>query len=100
LLQEVDRLKKVELRLRLRGGQPEAAGRDGVEWKTAGVGSGTPGSVLPFIIEDETPRAWRVQASASVAVLRCRAWRMWYWALAIWMHRLRCSARLMDGPSR
>jgi hypothetical protein len=38
-----------------------------VEWKTAGVGSGTRGSVLPFVIEDETPREWRVQTSASVA---------------------------------
>lgn len=68
LLQEVDRLKKVGIAVT----SPAAGSRkrpDGmaVEWKTAGVGSGTPGSVLPFIIEDETPRAWRVQASASVA---------------------------------
>jgi len=37
-----------------------------VEWTTADVGNGTPGSTLPFIIEDQTPRAWRVQTSASV----------------------------------
>jgi len=68
LLQEVDRLKKAGIPATA----PAAGSRkrpDGmsVEWKTAAVGSGTPGSVLPFIIEDETPRAWRVQASASVA---------------------------------
>jgi hypothetical protein len=67
LLQEVDRLKKAGLPVTA----PTAGSRkrpDGmsVEWKTADVGSGTPGSVLPFIIEDETPRAWRVQTSASV----------------------------------
>jgi hypothetical protein len=33
----------------------------------ADEGSGTPGSTLPFAIEDQTPRAWRVQTSASVA---------------------------------
>jgi hypothetical protein len=37
-----------------------------IEWMTAGVGSGTRGSVLPFEIEDQTPRAWRVQISESV----------------------------------
>jgi hypothetical protein len=68
LLQEVDRLKKAGIPVTA----PAAGSRkrpDGmsVEWQTAGVGSGTPGSVLPFVIEDETPRAWRVQTSASVA---------------------------------
>jgi hypothetical protein len=68
LLQEVDRLKKAGIAVTA----PEAGSRkrpDGmsVEWKTAGVGSGTRGSVLPFVIEDETPREWRVQTSASVA---------------------------------
>jgi hypothetical protein len=33
---------------------------------TADVGNTTPGATLPFIIEDQTPRAWRVQNSASV----------------------------------
>jgi predicted enzyme related to lactoylglutathione lyase len=68
LLQEVDRLKKLGIPVKA----PEAGSRkrlDGmsVEWKRADVGSGTAGSVLPFIIEDQTPRAWRVQTSASVA---------------------------------
>ena len=68
LLQEVDRLKKAGIAVTA----PEAGSRkrpDGmsVEWKTAGVGSGTRGSVLPFVIEDETPREWRVHTSASVA---------------------------------
>jgi hypothetical protein len=38
-----------------------------LEWTTASVGPGTPGSVLPFIIEDRTPRAWRVQTSPSLS---------------------------------
>lgn len=67
LLEEVDRLKKAGIAVT----NPERGSRkrpDGmsVEWTTAGVGSGTRGSVLPFIIEDQTPRAWRVQTSASV----------------------------------
>lgn len=67
LLQEVDRLKKAGIAVTA----PEPGSRkrpDGmsIEWNTAGVGTGTRGSVLPFIIEDETPRAWRVQTSASV----------------------------------
>jgi hypothetical protein len=37
-----------------------------IEWMTAPVGGGTPGSTLPFVIEDRTPREWRVQTSASV----------------------------------
>jgi hypothetical protein len=67
LLQQVDRLKKAGIAVTA----PERGSRkrpDGmaIEWMTAVVGSGTPGSTLPFIIEDETPRAWRVQTSASV----------------------------------
>jgi hypothetical protein len=66
LLQEVDRLKKAGITVTT----PQAGSRkrpDGmsVEWTTADVGTGTPGSVLPFIIEDQTPRAWRVQTSES-----------------------------------
>lgn len=30
---------------------------------TASVGPGSPGAMLPFIIEDHTPREWRVQPS-------------------------------------
>jgi len=37
-----------------------------LEWLTAQVGPGTAGSVLPFMIEDQTPRTWRVQASESM----------------------------------
>src|SRR3981081_3610836 len=67
LLQEVERRKKAGIPVK----PPERGSRkrpDGmsVEWMTADVGSGTPGSTLPFIIEDQTPRAWRVQTSASV----------------------------------
>ena len=67
LLQDVDRLKKAGIPVK----PPERGSRkrpDGmsVEWMTADVGSGTPGSTLPFIIEDQTPRDWRVQTSASV----------------------------------
>ena len=67
LLQEVDRLKKVGIAVM----PPERGSRkrpDGmsVEWMISAVGSGTVGSVLPFLIEDQTPRAWRVQTSASV----------------------------------
>jgi glyoxalase-like protein len=66
LLQEVERLKKAGIAVR----NPEPGSRkrpDGmsVTWTTADVGSGTRGSILPFIIEDQTPRAWRVQPSES-----------------------------------
>jgi hypothetical protein len=67
LLQEAERLKKSGIAV----STPERGSRkrpDGtaVEWMIVDVGSGTPGSTLPFIIEDETPRAWRVQVSESV----------------------------------
>ncbi len=67
LLQDVDRLKKAGLAV----SEPKRGSRkrpDGMslEWMTAQVGSGTPGSTLPFMIEDQTPRAWRVQTSESV----------------------------------
>jgi hypothetical protein len=50
---------------------PEAGSRkrpDGmsVEWQTASLGSGPPGSTLPFLIQDRTPRAWRVQPTQSL----------------------------------
>jgi predicted enzyme related to lactoylglutathione lyase len=67
LLQEVDRLKKAGIAVTVP--QPGSRKRpDGmsVEWTTADVGPGTPGSLLPFIIEDHTPRPWRVQTSESV----------------------------------
>jgi hypothetical protein len=67
LLQEVDRLKKAGIPVTApqRGSRKRPDGMS-IEWMTADVGSGTPGSTLPFIIEDQTPRAWRVQTSASV----------------------------------
>ena len=67
LLQEVDRLKKAGIPVTApeRGSRKRPDGMS-VEWTTAGVGSGTRGSVLPFVIEDQTPRAWRVQTSAAV----------------------------------
>jgi hypothetical protein len=67
LLQEVDRLKKAGIPVTApqRGSRKRPDGMS-VEWTTADVGSGTPGSMLPFIIEDQTPREWRVQTSESV----------------------------------
>ncbi len=38
-----------------------------IEWDLAYLGEGDPGAVLPFIINDRTPREWRVAPSASVA---------------------------------
>jgi hypothetical protein len=67
LLQEVDRLKKAGIPVKApeRGSRKRPDGMS-IEWMTADAGTGTPGSSLPFIIEDETPRAWRVQPSASM----------------------------------
>jgi hypothetical protein len=67
LLQEVDRLKKAGIPVKApeRGSRKRPDGMS-VEWMTADVGTGTPGSTLPFVIEDQTPRDWRVQTSASV----------------------------------
>jgi hypothetical protein len=67
LLQEVDRLKKAGISVTSpqRGSRKRPDGMS-IEWMTAAVGSGTPGSTLPFLIEDQTPRAWRVQTSDSV----------------------------------
>jgi len=64
LLQEVDRLKKAGVSVTdpKRGNRKRADGMN-IEWMTAQVGPGTPGSLMPFVIEDETPRAWRVQTS-------------------------------------
>jgi hypothetical protein len=66
LLVEVDRLKKAGIPVTApeRGSRKRSDGMS-IEWMTANVGSGTPGSTLPFIIEDQTPRPWRVQTSAS-----------------------------------
>jgi Glyoxalase-like domain len=67
LLQEVDRLKKAGIAVTaVEPGSRKRPDGMSIEWNVAGVGSGTRGSVLPFEIEDQTPRAWRVQISASV----------------------------------
>jgi len=68
LLLEVDRLKKAGIPVTTpeRGSRKRPDGMS-IEWMKADAGAGTPGSTLPFIIEDQTPRAWRVQTSASVA---------------------------------
>jgi hypothetical protein len=68
LLLEVDRLKKAGIPVTTpeRGSRKRPDGMS-IEWMKADAGSGTPGSTLPFIIEDQTPRAWRVQTSAGVA---------------------------------
>jgi len=67
LLQDVDRLKKAGVAVNepKRGSRKRPDGMS-LEWMTAQVGPGTPGAVLPFIIEDQTPRVWRVQTSESV----------------------------------
>ena len=36
-----------------------------IEWMTAQVGAGSPGSILPVLVEDRTPRVWRTQISES-----------------------------------
>ena len=67
LLQEVDRLKKdgIAVTEPAKGSRKRPDGMS-IEWTVADVGSTTPGAVLPFIIEDQTPRQWRVLNSASV----------------------------------
>jgi hypothetical protein len=73
-----DDVHKEATRLRAAGIEvrgPEAGGRqrpDGsaLEWETAIVGPGAAGAVLPFVIEDKTPRGMRVpEASSSVGSL-------------------------------
>lgn len=67
LLQNVDRLKKTGIAV----SEPKHGNRkrpDGlsIEWITVQAGPGTAGSLLPFMIEDQTPRVWRVQPSDSM----------------------------------
>jgi hypothetical protein len=65
-----ERIRDETARLRAAGIEvdgPEAGSRlrpDGrkIEWETALLGTGAAGSVLPFLIEDKTPREWRVPA--------------------------------------
>lgn len=65
---EVDRLRTAGIEVR--GPEPGSRQRpDGtkLEWETAIVGSGPAGSVLPFLIEDKTPRSLRVPATAGAS---------------------------------
>jgi hypothetical protein len=55
----------------IQAGDPTPGGRnkpDGtmLRWETASVGPGPNGSLLPFMIEDKTPRSLRVQPSAGM----------------------------------
>lgn len=61
---DVERLKAsgVEVLGPTRGGRTRPDGRV-LEWESATVGAGPAGSMLPFIIQDKTPRSWRVQPS-------------------------------------
>ncbi len=67
LLQEVDRLKKAGIAVTTpeRGNRKRPDGMS-VEWMTSNVGSGSQGSTMPFIIEDQTPRDWRVQITEAL----------------------------------
>lgn len=67
LLEYADRLKKngIFVAEPKRGSRKRGDGMN-IEWTTAQVGPGTAGSLLPFMIEDQTPRPWRVQISESV----------------------------------
>lgn len=44
-----------------------------VEWELAFLGDGAPGATLPFLIQDKTPRDWRIQPSPGVAGSGLRA---------------------------
>lgn len=68
ITQEVTRLTRAGIKVD--GPKPGSRKRpDGmaIEWDVANVGSGTPGSLLPFLIQDRTPRQWRVAPSASLS---------------------------------
>lgn len=47
------------------GGRTRADGAD-LQWETAILGAGSAGSLLPFMIQDKTPRNLRVQPSAAL----------------------------------
>lgn len=52
----------------IRGGRKKPDGK-ALEWQTAAVGTAQAGAMLPFIIQDRTPREWRVRPSASTAAM-------------------------------
>ena len=65
--QEVERLRAAGMSVTA----PETGGRKKVDgtslrWQTASVGPGAAGALLPFMIQDETPRELRVQPSPEI----------------------------------
>jgi len=48
------------------GGRKKPDGKV-LEWRTAALGTQQAGAMLPFMIQDSTPREWRVRPSASAA---------------------------------
>jgi Glyoxalase-like domain len=53
------------------GGRKKPDGKI-LEWQTAALGTQQAGSMLPFMIQDKTPREWRVRPSASTAGMGLR----------------------------
>jgi hypothetical protein len=51
------------------GGRKKPDGRV-LEWRTAALGTEQAGAMLPFMIQDGTPREWRVRPSASAGQMR------------------------------
>jgi hypothetical protein len=51
------------------GGRKKPDGKV-LEWQTAAVGTAQAGAMLPFMIQDRTPREWRVRPSASTAEMK------------------------------
>src|SRR5215468_8682111 len=65
--QEVERLRAAGVAVT----RPEPGGRKKIDgtnlrWQTASVGPGVAGALLPFMIQDETPRELRVQPSRKI----------------------------------
>jgi hypothetical protein len=65
--QEVERLRAAGIAVTT----PESGGRKKIDgttlrWQTATLGPGAAGAVLPFMIQDETPRELRVQPSPEI----------------------------------
>ena len=65
---DVDALKSAGLSVDgpFPGGRKKPDGKV-LEWKTAALGTQQAGAMLPFMIQDTTPREWRVKPSASAA---------------------------------
>ena len=64
---DVDQLRKAGIKIDgPNGGSRKKPDSSTIEWQTARVGDGPTGSVLPFMIQDKTPRELRVRPSASV----------------------------------